>query len=297
MQLDISISIINTNNRDITLQCLRSIYETAGDLNLEVFVVNNYCQDDSNEAIRAGFPQVKTIDNDRILGFSTNNNLVFSQANGRNLLLLNDDTILRPGSLQKMLTFMDKYSDVGVVGANLINPDESSQKSYDRSPHPLYDGLQPISEWLVPLPSSNGAPLEVGYVCGACMLVRGEAAKKVGLLDTSFDPLYSEEVDWCFRIQKAGWKIYHLPEALVVHFGGSTMNRMPTNRYQRIFEKKALFFRKHYSPTAVAIYKSSLLSINLIKVVIWGILALFGKSGARAEIEIHWNMVRCSLLL
>lgn len=297
MQPEITISIINTNNREMTLQCLRSVYETAGDLNLEIYVVNNHCQDGSCEAIRANFPGVKTIDTGQMLGFSTNNNLVFSRATGKNLLLLNDDTIVLPGALQALLAFFAEHPEAGVVGANLLNPNGTLQKCYDRSPNPLYDGLQPLSEWLYPLPASSGVPLEVGYVCGACMLVRGEAAKQVGLLDTRFDPLYSEEVDWCYRIHQAGWKVFHLPAARVVHIGGATMNRMPSKRYQRIFEKKALFFRKHHSRRTVALYKTALFLVNLIKAVVWGGLALLGKQSARVETETHWNMVRRALFL
>ena len=120
--------------------------------------------------------------------------------------------------------------------------------------------------------------------------MRASAVEKIGLLDTRFDPLYSEEVDWCFRFRRAGWKIYHLPDAEVVHLGGATMNKVPVKRYERIFEKKAVFYRKHYGKSYVTIYKMCLLINNLIKSIIWAILWILGKEHARDEFHTHWNM-------
>jgi GT2 family glycosyltransferase len=129
------------------------------------------------------------------------------------------------------------------------------------------------------------------------MAVRVQVAEKVGYLDTRFDPLYSEEVDWCFRIRKAGWEIYHLPDARVIHLGGATMNRLPIKRYERIFEKKALFFRKHYGIGVISLYKISLFIINLAKSFVWAFLWIIRKDDAEQELKIHWNMVMRSLFL
>jgi N-acetylglucosaminyl-diphospho-decaprenol L-rhamnosyltransferase len=104
---------------------LASVFATAGDLKLEVIVVNNACQDGSAETIASQFPQVRLIENAQMLGFSTNNNLTFAQAGGRYLMLLNDDTIVQPGAFQAMVSYMDAQPEAGVVGANLFNPDGS----------------------------------------------------------------------------------------------------------------------------------------------------------------------------
>jgi GT2 family glycosyltransferase len=291
MRPEITISIVNTNNRDVALQCLRSIYATCSEMLLEIIIVNNACTDGSSEAIRNHYPDVKIIEHEEMLGFSTNNNLALSKAAGRYLMLLNDDTITLSGAFQAMLSFADSHPDVGVVGANLLNPDMTSQKCYDFSPNPFYDGLQPFSEWLVPMRKFVSKPLEVDIVNGACMLVRTSAAQKIGYLDTRFDPLYSEEVDWCFRFKKSGWKIYHLPNARVIHLCGATMNRTPIARYERIFEKKALFFRKHYGKWTVLTYKLCLFLANLLKSLVWTLLWIFRRKNAAEEIKLHWHMV------
>ena len=297
MNPDITISIINTNNREVVLDCLNSVFKNAGSLCLEVIVVDNACKDNSAEAIRDRFPQVTILEHEEMMGFSTNNNLAFSKATGRYLMLLNDDTIVKPNALQTMVNYMDTHLDVAVVGANLLNPDETPQLSYGYSPNPLYEGLRPFSELLLPIPPSHESPMEVGNVCGAGMMVRASVAEKIGLLDTRFDPLYSEEVDWCFRFEKAGWRIFHLPAAEIIHIGGSTMNRTPSKRYERIYEKKALFFKKHYGKGTVAIYKITLFLSNLLKSIIWLILWGFGKRNSREEFETHWNLTRRVLSL
>jgi GT2 family glycosyltransferase len=212
-------------------------------------------------------------------------------------MLLNDDPVVQPGAIAAMVEFLDAHPEAGIVGAQLLNPDMTLQQCYDYAPNPWYDGLQPLSEILFPLPRANGKPLQVENVNGACMLVRGCEAEKIGYLDTRFDPLYSEEVDWCFRFRKAGWQIYHLPHARVIHLGGSTMNRVPAKRYERIFEKKALFFRKHYGKLTLAIYKVSLLLANLLKFLIWGLAWLLGQKNAGEKARIHLHMVRRALFL
>ncbi len=117
---DVSISIVNTNNRDMLLDCLASVYATAGDLRLEIIVINNACKDHSGEAVRRTYPCVKIIEHQELLGFSTNNNMAFEQASGRYLMLLNDDTITKPGAFKEMVSFLDARPDVAVVGANLL---------------------------------------------------------------------------------------------------------------------------------------------------------------------------------
>ncbi len=286
---DITISIINTNNLEITLQCLESVYTTAGDLNLEIYVVNNACLDGSNEIIIGRFPETILIDQIEMLGFSTNNNKVLSKATGRYWMLLNDDTIMLPGSLKAMVDFMDKNPFAGVVGASLINQDETLQYCYDFLPNPFYEGLRPLSELLLPHPNSDG-PFETGYVCGACLMVRAEAAREIGLLDTRFDPLYSEEVDWCYRFHQHGWKVFSLPEAKVIHLGEVSRRSSDINRYTRIYSKKAVYFRKHFGESTATLYKITFALNSFVKSMTWIILWLFRHPHAKKEFNLHWKI-------
>jgi len=292
---EISISVINTNNREIALQCLESIYANLGSLNLEVILVNNACTDGSTAIIRQRYPQVEIIEHEQLLGFSTNNNLALQRARGRYLMILNDDTIILPGAFQAMVAFMDQNPQAGVAGAALLNRDGSAQYCYDFIPNPLYEGLRPISEYLMPHPDGKGKPLETGYVGGACLMARASAVRTVGLLDTRFDPLYSEEVDWCYRFKKDGWKIYHLPQAQVIHLGEVLARRSSPARYERIYAQKTVFFRKHYGEFGAWSYKLTLWVVNLAKAVTWRLLDLAGKKEAPDEFKTHWKIVQRAL--
>lgn len=292
VQPDISISIINTNNRVIALDCLESVYATAGDLSLQVILVNNACKDGSTVAVRQRFPEVEIIEHEEMLGFSTNNNLALERAVGRYWMLLNDDTIVLPDAFQEMVAFMDENQQAGVVGAALLNKDGTAQYCYDFVPQPLYEGLRPFSEHLLPHQSSQGKQLETGFVCGACLMVRAEVARKVGVLDPRFDPLYSEEVDWCYRFKQAGWKVYHLPQARVIHLGEVSKRRSSKQRYEKIYAKKAVFFRKHRGEAVTWVYKITLVITNLAKTLLWSAAWVVRRPRARQELELHWYIAR-----
>lgn len=294
-QADISVSIINTNNREVALACLESVYAQAGELALQVIVVNNACRDGSEEAIGVRFPQVELIEQAVMRGFSTNNNLALGRASGRYWMLLNDDTLVQPGAFQALAAFLDGHPQAGVAGARLLNRDGSEQFCYDYTPHPLYEGLRPFSEVLRPPPKSKGEALEVGYVSGACLVVRAAAAQQVGLLDTRFDPLYSEEVDWCFRFGQAGWKVYHLPQARVIHLGEVAKRKGSLARFERIYAKKTVFFRKHCGEGGAWVYKISLWLANLVKAGLWLGGWIVRRPEAQQEFRIHWNIVQKAL--
>jgi len=294
---DLSISIIDTDNREQTLQCLRSVFANTHHAKLEVFVVDNACTDGSAEAIIAEFPQVKLIRNPVRQGFSTNNNLALSQATGRYLMLLNDDTVVLDRALDRLVAFMDEHLDVGAAGANLLNPDGTRQQAFDHPPQALYEALRPFSTWLRPLPSDPHRPCEVGAVCGACMLVRRQTVTQVGLLDTDFDPLYSEEVEWCHRIRQAGWKVFHVPQARVIHYGSQTMNRAPLHKLDMLYAKKALFFRKHHGPTALWAFKMGLFVCSLIKMLGWVLAYPLKRRLAADKLVAHGHIMVRSLFL
>ncbi len=131
------------------------------------------------------------------------------------------------------------------------------------------EALWPASQWSYRSARRGDDPFEVDWVCGAAMLIRREVMEQVGVLDTAFDPIYSEEVDWCYRIQKAGWPIFVLPEARIIHYGGQTMNRAMPHKYELLLSHKMLFFRKHSGQGAARVYKTTLWTSTSAKTVWW----------------------------
>lgn len=294
MRPDLTISVISTDNLDLLRPCLRSVFESTQRLSLEVYLVDNASADGTAAAVEAEFPQVRILRNEERRGFSTNNNMVLRRGHGRYVMLLNDDTLVLEGALDRMVTFMDAHPEAGAVGAFLQNPDGSFQPSFAKFPRPLTEGLWPVAGWSHRLIPTAEDPIEVDSVCGAAMLVRREVAEQVGHLDEDFDPIYSEEVDWCYRIKQAGWRIYACPQAQVVHYGSQTMNRAVPRKYELLLSHKMLFFHKHGGSRAAAAYRTSLFLSTAVKLMWWAAASILpGDRQARRErVRLQWHLLR-----
>ena len=295
MQPDLTVSIISADNLDLLLPCLRSVLENTHRIALEVYVVDNASTDGSAVAVESAFPQVKVIRNEVRQGFSTNNNLVLRQGRGRYLMLLNDDTLVLDSALDRMVEFMEAHPLVGAVGSFLLNPDGSFQPAFARFPHPLVEALWASTNWSHRLIRHTDQPFEVDSICGAAMLVRREVIEQVGVLDIAFDPIYSEEVDWCYRIKQAGWWIYTLPQARIIHYGGQTMNRVMPRKYELLLSHKMLFFHKHAGGGAANVYKATLGLSTAVKLVWWTLVGLLrrDRQASKEKRQLHWYILKC----
>jgi hypothetical protein len=298
MRPDLTVSIISAGNLELLLPCLRSVFESTHRVSLEVYLVDNASTGGTAAAVEAGFPQVQVLRNEELQGFATNNNRVLRRGRGRYLMLLNDDTLVLPGAFDRMVQFMDGHPDAGAVGSSCLNPDLSYQQSFSDFPSPWYEGWWTSVDWLYRVRKKGPQePKEVDCVSGACMMVRREVARQVGLLDTAFDPIYAEETDWLFRIKKGGWKVYTLPGARVIHYGGETMNRTPLRKIELLQAHKALFFRKHHGPHAAWFFKVSLMVASALKAMAWLVLMPLKGGTARAKFKAHWHLAKKALVL
>ncbi|MHC4636627.1 MAG: glycosyltransferase [Planctomycetota bacterium] len=123
--IPLTISIVTANNKKLILDCLSSIYETIVGLEFEIYVVINNSSDDSEEAIRENFPEVKWLINKKKLGFTHNHNMVIRRAKGKYVLVLNDDTVMLDNALKAMVDFAEASPDVGILGCKILNADRS----------------------------------------------------------------------------------------------------------------------------------------------------------------------------
>jgi GT2 family glycosyltransferase len=288
---DLTISIISADNLRLLLPCLSSIISATHRITLEVFVVDNASADGTAAAVQAEYPEVKVLHNATRQGFSTNNNQVLCQGHGRYLMLLNDDTLVLDGALDALVAFMDEHPQAGAVGSYLLNPDHSLQPAYADFPHPVMEAIVAATNWVESEAKRQTDAFEVDGVCGAAMLVRREVIEQVGGLDTAFDPIYSEEVDWCYRIRQAGWKIYSLPASKIVHYGSVTMNRGVPRKYELLLSHKLLFFRKHMGWAAANTYRTTLGVTTAGKVVLWTGLSLVDEQYAERR-TLHWYLLK-----
>lgn len=256
--MDLSIIVVNYNTQELLAQCLESIYRKMSHLNYEILVVDNASSDGSADMVKQRFPEVKLIENHKNLGFATANNQALRQAEGKHILLLNSDTIALPSTVEMMRDFISHNPMVGAVGCKILNPDFTVEATARRFPRPLNAlfGRKSVLTKLFPKNRFSGAylaclnvnseiPFEVDWVSAACMMVKREIIEEVGLLDEDFF-MYWEDADWCYRIKAAGWKIYYVPGAQIIHLEGASSNGKDNKLIIEFHKSVFLYYRKHY---------------------------------------------------
>jgi GT2 family glycosyltransferase len=247
---NLSIIIVNWNTKDFLLQSLESIAGIIENVQAEVIVVDNGSSDGSLIAVRERFPIFALIQNERNYGFAKAVNQGFQKASGNYLFLLNPDTRVKEGAIETLMAFMDAHPEAGVAGAQLLNPNGSKQNSIANFPSLATELLnKSLLRWLFPdrFPGKErtySGPIEVDSVIGACMMVRREAIEEVGLLDEDYF-LFLEETDWCYRMKKAGWKVYHVPQAEVIHFQGKSAEKDKKRAKIEYYRSRYHFFKKN----------------------------------------------------
>jgi N-acetylglucosaminyl-diphospho-decaprenol L-rhamnosyltransferase len=267
--MNLSILIVNWNTRALLAQCLDSIYTYPPTCPFEVWVVDNASSDGSLSMLRERFPQVRLIANHENLGFAAANNQAIRQSAGRYVLLLNPDTELNPSALQHLVEFMDSHPEAGAVGARLLNPDGSLQVTCYPTPTVwreffrlfYLDFLHPKSTYRMECWNTD-LPRRVDTIQGACLLLRKPALDQVGLLDQDFF-MYSEDIDLCIRLGQAGWQLYWLPQAEVLHYGGQSSKQVPEAMFLHLYQAKLACIRKHHGRLAALAYRMVLLPASL----------------------------------
>lgn len=256
--VDLSISIVNYNNKECLRNCLESIYSGSPDTSLEVIVVDNGSSDGSLELLRQVFPQVNVIENVENRGFVKANNQGIRASEGRYLLSLNNDTIIKDGTLKGLTRFMDQHPDVGVCGPKVLNQDGTLQLQCRRSfptissslfyflkLHKLFPRSERFGRYLMTQWDCH-APSDVDSVSGCCMMVRREAFEQVGCMDEDFI-MYGDDLDWCYRIKQSGWRVCYVPDFQIVHLGGQSSRGLPWKCVMLFYRAMAIFYRKHYA--------------------------------------------------
>ncbi|MCA9773382.1 MAG: glycosyltransferase family 2 protein [Myxococcales bacterium] len=228
--LDLTVAIVSHGHRDYLERCLPTVFAQAdepGAPSFDVHLVVNQNADGAYEWARNAWPKVVTTMNSRRLGFSANNNLIYRRSRSRYILLLNPDTEVRPGAFREMWEFMERTPECGIAGPKLLYPDGRLQLSCRRFPTlrswllrrtPLRTlrpddgsvGDYTMGDW------DHEKVREVDWMFGAALFVRRAAAERVGLLDEDIF-LFCEDIDWCYRFHKHGWKIFYVPTSVVVH--------------------------------------------------------------------------------
>lgn len=254
--MDLSIIIVNWNTKDLLKDCLRSIYKTIN-LKYEIFVVDNNSRDESVIMIKNEFPLVRLIENKNNLGFAVANNQAIKLSIGRYIILLNSDTVVLPHAIEIMVNFLESHNDAGACGANLLTYDYQPNICYGFIPTILsqlrndflLNNILPIMFDTPKIPTSVGpqinTPFLVEYVSGASLMMRRQVIENIGLIDENLF-FYCEDVDFCTRVTYAGWNVYCIPEAKVIHYGGQSSSK-EANRFEvEFYKSRYKFFVKQY---------------------------------------------------
>lgn len=272
----------------------------------QIIVVDSASSDGSPEMVAQQFPQVELIACSENVGFPQGNNIGLAQANGRFILLLNPDTIVHVGALAKIMVYLQENERVGAVGAQLLNSDGSVQSSRRRFPT-LWTALFE-STWLQPYAPkailrhyyvedvADEETAVVDWVMGACLMTRQEVVAQVGGLDEAYF-MYSEELDYCRRIQQAGWQVVYYPEAKVTHLHGKSSEQAVTQRHINFNRAKLRYFRKYHGRLAAGLLRLFLLKSYGWQLVLEGMKGVLGhKRPLRWQrVRAYWRVLRSGL--
>jgi GT2 family glycosyltransferase len=284
--VDYSVVIVNYNTRDLLRACLASVFGSSGDVTLEVLVVDNKSDDGSPDSVRREFPRALLIANQENAGFSKACNQGISASRGRYILLLNSDTEVFPDTFSNLKRFLDKQpSDqaIGVIGCKILNSDGSLQYSVGRFPSlfaTAADICRPPHERKFILHGYDDAH-EVDWVTGAFFLIDRQVIRDIGLLDENFF-MYYEEVDWCLRAKKSGWKVVYCPYAAITHKTplASKRNEMSVGLAIEIRRSHLYYYRKNHRFMSYVALSSATLAFLALRWLRWWVVPL-GTSATR----------------
>jgi GT2 family glycosyltransferase len=270
---DLSIALVNWNNQGYLEQCLESIEAAQLSLSYDVIVADNGSTDGSQQMLAGRFPYVKIVQNERNVGVARGNNQCIRNSSGRHIYVLNNDTVINRESVEAMVRFLDEHPEAGAVGGNLLNPDGTLQFSFCSFPTLLEEFLivSHIGRWLNPyFPSYNGTwptVRTVDWVSSASVVVRRAAIEGIGLIDEEYF-IYSDETDWQYRLWQAGWKVYYLPQAATIHYGGGSF-QPGGKRYTLVYRGRMLFARNHYSYLYCVVQRTMFALAALSRLGVW----------------------------
>ena len=229
--VDVSVVIVNHNHRPVIEKCFESLYSLPDHASFETILIDNTCRDGVSEWVAENYPRAEIRRNTVRRGFAANANTGMRELRrGRYALLLNPDVICLPGLLDRMVEFMDNEPRAAIAAPKLSHPDGTPEPNCRRFPTPgilAARALRIDKFWQSPdmqrylmvkgeLSSATQSATQVDWVTGAALVARRSAVESVGFMDERYF-LYWEDLDWCYRMRRTGWRIYRVPQARAIH--------------------------------------------------------------------------------
>jgi len=306
--MKLSIVIVCWNDLNVIRNCLESIFATVRKTDFEVIVSDNGSSDGSVDFVRQSYPQARIVENGENLGFSKGNNAGIRVTKGEYVLILNPDTIIHKGALDKWVELANKHPEAGAFGCRVLNPDGSWQLS--ARPFATVWRYWLAALYLGPLAYLSGIFIsnvypgwkgdtkrEVDWVSGCCALFRGRLLKDLGGFDEQFF-YHFEEADLCRRVWDAGFKIIFIPEVSITHLGGQSVKRAPLRFELETYRSRYRYFYKYFGEHGARQCRSVSIAALRIRQAGYGMLRLLRPSTDLEErLGMYRTVVRWNKLL
>jgi GT2 family glycosyltransferase len=261
--MEISIVILNHNDKDYLRGCLQSLEHCSKSRQVEVIVSDNASLDGSVEMVASEFPRAQVLKNTENLGFTKGNNVGIKASTGRYVFLLNSDIKVLDGCIDAMAQFLDDHPKVGIAGPKILNRDMSHQSSCRQYPTlwnnfcqtcglaKLFRGSKIFSGEHMFFFNGDRV-MEVDVLVGCFSALRRTAIHQVGMLDENFF-MYGDDLDWCRRFREGGWGVVFNPGAQAIHYMGTSTTRKDPVLYGLLQQQSVLrYWRKYHSRYGVA---------------------------------------------
>ena len=291
--MDLSIICVNWNSLGYLRECIVSIYEYTHGISFEVIVVDNASSEVGVETLKDFFPNISIVQSSENLGFSRANNLGFAHSSGRYVLFLNPDTQLISPAINILLGSLQSLPDAGVLGAKLLNSDLTIQTSCIQKFPGILNQILEIEylrlRWpecplwgIAPLFSNDEKPIRVEVISGACMMLKREVFEQVGMFSDEYF-MYADDLDLCYKVERAGWTNYYVGGAVVIHHGGKSTSQRTANQWATIMKFKSIiqFCTKTRGRAYGLLYRAAMGCAALGRLTILGLMYPLG--------SIVWN--------
>lgn len=256
---DLSVLLVTYNSAAFIADCIQAVEATVRSHTYEILLADNASVDGSAELVARRFPHVTVIALEANEGFSRANNRCMAAATGRHVVLLNGDAFVQPGALDSLVAFLDATPAAGVAAPKLLNPDGTDQGTARSFPTPaaalfgrrspltrIFPGNRWSQRYLAVKRHTGDRPFLIDWVSGACLMVPRKVLESVGTLDEGFF-MYWEDADWCHRISDAGFHVFTVPHAQVVHAEGSSRRGWPARQVWTFHRSAYRYYAKHHA--------------------------------------------------
>jgi GT2 family glycosyltransferase len=301
MAEDLTVLIANLGRLENLRPCLRSLFDTAsGETSLRVIVGFNFPgESEGPRELAREFPRVEQLRAPMKLGYCRAYNQLMARSSGRYVLLLDDDTILRPGTIDGMVRFMDAHPEVGIAGCRTINPNGSYQKSTARMFTMATEVINVVCSkafWKDGIDESVSTWKSVGWLNGHFLMVRARILEQVGMLDEYYYT-FQCEADWCLRIRRAGWEVAYVPDVEVMHIGGAHSVASSVKSHGNLIRShlnRYYFIRKHHGSIAAHVFRPIMSMGAVLRLLNYAAVWLTSpdrRPEAGPKIQAYWRIV------